>query len=297
MVKSVIAAGVAVAIAARAVSAQAVGTYPNASSVALVVAQYNNSGLNYHIGSSQSFGLPLDATALLRVTYPGIGLISNGAAYTASQVASAPSVAVWPAQGANYSTTSKYTLMLADASALGDPDAQGEYRHYLANGVGVPASFNGSGAFNVTNGTVITNYAGPGPIAGTGAHRYAWLLFQQPTNFSAPANLSTAGVAPGHWSVYDYATSTHLGKIVAASFFTVQNGNPTASVVSTTAINTATLVVPTTTAGVSASSGINGAAAAGVTSTKPNSASSISGSVTKAAGAVIALFAVFATLF
>ena len=68
--------------------------------------------------------------------------------------------------------------------------------------------------------------AGPGPIAGTGIHRYAWLLFSQPSNFSAPANLSTAGVSPGHWSVNDYVVNSRLGALVAASFFTVQNGEP-----------------------------------------------------------------------
>ena len=68
--------------------------------------------------------------------------------------------------------------------------------------------------------------AGPGPIAGTGIHRYAWLLFSQPSNFSAPANLSTPGVSPGHWYVNEYVVNSHLGALVAASFFTVQNGEP-----------------------------------------------------------------------
>lgn len=68
--------------------------------------------------------------------------------------------------------------------------------------------------------------AGPGPIAGTGIHRYAWLLFSQPSNFSAPANLSTPGVSPGHWYVNEYVVNSRLGALVAASFFTVQNGEP-----------------------------------------------------------------------
>lgn len=38
-----------------------------------------------------------------------------------------------PLEGA--SINGSYTLMLADFSAIGNPDAEGEYRHYLANGV------------------------------------------------------------------------------------------------------------------------------------------------------------------
>lgn len=38
-----------------------------------------------------------------------------------------------PAEGA--SVSGSYTVMLADFSAIGNPDPEGEYRHYLANGV------------------------------------------------------------------------------------------------------------------------------------------------------------------
>ena len=44
--------------------------------------------------------------------------------------------------GANLTSGANYTLMLADASALGNPDAQGDYRHYLANNVQAPSDFN-----------------------------------------------------------------------------------------------------------------------------------------------------------
>lgn len=67
------------------------GTYASQANLTLVAAQYNSSGFNYHIGSSQSFGIPLQNNALLQVTYPGIGLVQNGAAYTAAQVATRPS--------------------------------------------------------------------------------------------------------------------------------------------------------------------------------------------------------------
>jgi len=56
--------------------------------------------------------------------------------------------------------------------------------------------------------------------------RYAWLVFAQPEAFQAPANLSTPGVAPGHWSVSNYVSQSGLGDLVMASFFTVENGAP-----------------------------------------------------------------------
>ncbi|OAV85956.1 hypothetical protein PTTG_30169 [Puccinia triticina 1-1 BBBD Race 1] len=54
-------------------------------------------------------------------------------------------------------------------------------------------------AMNVGSGTVVTNYAGPGPLLNTSKHRYAWMLFAQSSKFATPANLSAAGTAPGHW--------------------------------------------------------------------------------------------------
>ena len=107
---------------------------------------------------------------------------------------------------------------------LSTPDVEGEYRHYLANDVKI---MNGTdGSLSLSNGTVITYYAGPGPIAGTGAHRYSWLLFQQPESFTPPSNLSTSGVGPSHWDFPAYVAETGLGAPVAAQFFTVENGAP-----------------------------------------------------------------------
>jgi len=66
--------------------------------------------------------------------------------------------------------------------------------------------------------------------------RYAWMMFEQPSSFTAPEGLSAAGTAPSHWSVNSYVQQTGL-QLVAASFFTVQpNGEPTGSVATTQAV-------------------------------------------------------------
>lgn len=86
------------------------------------------------------------------------------------------------------------------------------------------ATVGANGALNP--GTVVTQYAGPGPVsltsvaeradrtqaAGEGPHRYAWLLFQQPASFNAAA---TQGLnAPGHWQVQQFVQQANLGSLV-----------------------------------------------------------------------------------
>lgn len=173
------------------------------------------------------FGIPLKAQAVLNVSYPS-GPIALGKSYSAADVKSLPTFTVIPGDTATFKAPNSFTLMLADANALGNPDKEGNYRHYLENGATFgDAGADGGMAMNVGSGTVVTSYAGPGPLPNTGEHRYAWLLFAQPSKFAAPGNLSSAGTAPGHWYVNAYVASTGLGDLVAASFFTVENGHAT----------------------------------------------------------------------
>ncbi|CAH7672433.1 phosphatidylethanolamine-binding protein [Phakopsora pachyrhizi] len=173
------------------------------------------------------FGIPLKAQAILNVNYP-FGNVQLGKAYNASDVANQPTISISPLESsqASFKAPSAFTLMLADANALGNPDPKGNYRHFLENGVtfGDPTS-NGTMSMNPGSGTVVTSYAGPGPLPNEGPHRYAWLLFNQPGDFQAPSNLSSAGVSPGHWYVNGYVSGSKLGDLVAASFFTVENGH------------------------------------------------------------------------
>ena len=120
------------------------------------------------------FGVALNSTALLTVTYSGL-IVSNGQPYTAArmfprstlsrnailklvanylEVATLPTFALRSATNATAAAAARYTYILADAASLGDPDLEGNYRHFLSNG----ASANGTG------GTVITSYAGPGTL-------------------------------------------------------------------------------------------------------------------------------------
>jgi len=173
------------------------------------------------------FGIPLKAQAILNVAYPS-GAVSPGRNFSAADVASQPTITIIPSDANAFKAPNAFTLMLADANALGNPDKDGNYRHFLENGATFgDAGNDGAMALNAGSGAVVTAYAGPGPLLNTGAHRYAWLLFAQPSSFHAPSNLSAPGTPPGHWYVNSYASSSGLGDLVAASFFIVQNGTAT----------------------------------------------------------------------
>ncbi|BGP41553.1 hypothetical protein JCM10450v2_005599 [Rhodotorula kratochvilovae] len=270
-------APLAFAVAALAVgaSAQSVPASAAAADLALVNAQYDNSGFDE--SGNAGFGIDLDAKAILTVVYPSAGVIQNGQSYTVDQVSDRPELFVTPAQETVgwFNESSRYTVALADASSLGDPDAEGNYRHFLVNGLTGAAPSSGNLTFEPENGNVVTYYAAPGPIAGTGPHRYAWLMFAQPADFAAPSNLSTAGTAPSHWFVNEYVEETGL-QLVAASFFTVSNGDATGSVASTEAVNTATLSVSS--AASSASSGASSTPAPSASSSGASPSSSAGGS-------------------
>ncbi|BGP56618.1 hypothetical protein JCM8202_000196 [Rhodotorula sphaerocarpa] len=274
---STLAATAALLSAASAVSAQSV---PNAASplqLAEVSAEYANSGLN-DTGNA-GFGISLDAKALLNVFLANGEEIQNGQSYSVDAVNSMPSISVTPSNSTAswFNQSAEYTLVLADASSLGDPDPQGNYRHYLANSLTGTAGSGENLTFVPEGGNTVTSFAAPGPIAGTGPHRYAWLMFVQPNNFTAPQNLSS-NAGPGHWYVQSYVQSTGL-ELVAASFFTVENGQPTGSVASTQAVNTATLVVSTSTGG------SNAAQSTGASGSKTGSQSNPSSTGSPSSGA------------
>ncbi|GFZ43739.1 hypothetical protein JCM24511_01459 [Saitozyma sp. JCM 24511] len=204
--------------------------------------------------------------------------VSIGQNLTQDAVASYPSITVSPASGASgIDTTSTYTLMMVDANPVGtDESTTAQTRHWLVNSV----TLEGSAPYSVnyTGSTAITNYAGPGPAAGSGSHRYVVLLYSQPSSFAAPANLSTANTPLGTFFLEEYVNSTGLGAVVAANYFQVENGVATTSVPATSTVNTATLSAASVSGtGASASgSGASGSASKSGSATSGAAASSTS---------------------
>jgi phosphatidylethanolamine-binding protein len=282
-----IAVGALVLAALGLVHAQSIPATASETDLQTVEGQYDAAGFYQapsNAPTSLAFGIKLDADALLTVAY-GDHVVQNGEALNQDQVSSQPTLYVTPSteNAAKFGSGNQFTVLLTDASALGNPDPRGFYRHYLANGVTTGAA---SGSDNqtlpVSGGTVITNYAGPGPAAGEGPHRYAWLMFAQPEGFAAPQALSEPNTAAGPWNVTSYVQESDLGDLVAASFFTVQNGQASYSVPSTTAF-TAT---PTGGAGTTTAPG-----STSPQSTTPASTPNAASFITMSNGAVVAVVA------
>ena len=78
--------------------------------------------------------------------------------------------------------------------------------------------------------TLSTDYTGPGPAEGSGPHRYVLIIYNQPADFSPPSDLTAAGVGLGTFSFSSYVSSSNLGPLIAATYFTVENGQATVSV-------------------------------------------------------------------
>ncbi|ODN75734.1 hypothetical protein L202_05749 [Cryptococcus amylolentus CBS 6039] len=224
---------------------------------------------------------------ILSVEFAGQA-ITTGQNLTADDVSSSPTLAVSPASNATLDSSALYTVVMVDADIVGtDESTTNQTRHWLVNSAGLESGSSGSRAVNWTGSTSITDYAGPGPDAGSGAHRYVIIIYEQPSDFTAPSDLSTAGTALGKFSLSDYVSSSKLGSIVTANYFQVENGVATVSPSSTTAVESSTLAGygSTTVSSASGTVANSGAASdASATGSSTDSSSSSSSSAASAAG-------------
>ena len=84
------------------------------------------------------------------------------------------------------------------------------------------------------------------PAEGTGPHRYIFLVYAEPSNFTAPSTPApNSGVQL--FDLAAYVSAAKLGNPIVGNYFTVENGTPTVSVAATTSINNATLPAATAT--------------------------------------------------
>jgi len=234
------------------------------SLVSLAVAATNSTGTNSTTPSTNSTGIDIEAIeahfsnagivpsllttfdprALMTVSFTGVGNISPGQALTQTQVKPQPAISITPAN-TSVELGSNFTLVMVDAGPVGTDESQGQTRHWLVYGF----SLNGTVApedVDVSNGTAITEYAGPAPDSGSGPHRYAILLYSQPSTFSPPSNLSTPDVGVDVFNLPAFVSSSNLGPIVAGMYFTVEVGTATFTPSATSAVVTSTLPIPST---------------------------------------------------
>jgi len=197
--------------------------------------------------------------AVLSVAFSGSD-ITPGQALAQADVSTKPVVTV---SAFNATLTGTFTIAMVDADVVGTDESGGVNRHWLENGVTVS-----SGTVSNASATTITAYAGPGPASGSGPHRYVVLLYQQPSTFAAPANLSTLVPGVSKFDVNAYAKESGLGAVVAANYFTVEVGTDSTSLPATSAVVTSTLA----SAAASGASGASGAASGGASSSSTGTA-------------------------
>nr|ODN98933.1 hypothetical protein L204_02901 [Cryptococcus depauperatus CBS 7855] len=182
-----------------------------------------------------------DPSALLSVSFGGQA-ISIGQNLAQNAVSSSPDLSVSPSSNATIASSTLYTVIMVDADIVGtDESKTPQTRHWLVNSATFSAGSTAPYAVNWTGSTSITNYAGPGPESGSGPHRYVVIVYEQPSDFSPPSDLSTAGTALGKMSLSDYVTQSKLGKLLTANYFQVENGQATVTPSPTSAVNSSTL--------------------------------------------------------
>ncbi|KAF8305394.1 PEBP-like protein [Clavulina sp. PMI_390] len=130
----------------------------------------------------------------------------------------------------------KYTLLMIDGNYVGSSNPNGLNLHWLQNDVVIKP---GGDWYNTTTG--IIDYYGPAPASGTGPHRYTILLFQQPSNFIAPATPSRSGPRVPSISLSDYIAAANLKGPYAGIYFTTEIGTTTVTPSATQPVNTAAL--------------------------------------------------------
>jgi phosphatidylethanolamine-binding protein (PEBP) family uncharacterized protein len=189
-----------------------------AAGITAIEASFKNADLVPDLLSS------FNPSALMTVTFPGVGPISPGQNLSMQQSATAPGVTIIPANS-SVSTTGNFTLMMVDARAVGTNESNGQILHWLANFATLQSGSSPSAPLNVSTngGLVVTNYVSPAPPVGTGVHRYVIMLFRQPPSFSPPGNLSSANVGIDlYFHLTDYISSSNLGQPIASMFFEVE---------------------------------------------------------------------------
>ncbi|KAF9495999.1 PEBP-like protein [Pleurotus eryngii] len=211
-------------------------------------------------------GLPtFDPSAVLVADYAGVGGASPGQALTRAQVGPAPAITVTPANS-SVPLSGAYTLAMVDFGAVGSDQSAGVTRHWLVNGVTID-----NNAVSNASAIAITQYAGPAPPAGSGPHRYAFLLFSQPDSFAPPADFSQPNIGVSLFDINAYARDSGLGVIVAGNYITVEEGTATASLSATSAVETSILAPVSTSSGASSggSSSTRTSSSTASTSTAP----------------------------
>jgi len=154
----------------------------------------------------------------LHISFPSFQDVREGTELTKDGTQTEPTVRAQTDAGHFYSLF----VLDPDAPSRNNPEMK-FYCHWLV--VNIPG--NGTDRLNVKAGTEIASYMGPAPPAGSGPHRYCFLLYDQGPN-QADVSLmekfigitSRAKFQKDHFLAKHY--KQQLPRLYAANFFTCQ---------------------------------------------------------------------------
>ncbi|KAF9990392.1 hypothetical protein BGZ75_002173 [Mortierella antarctica] len=155
------------------------------------------------------------AKTTLVISYGDDGEVALGNTLPVKGTQHAPQVSFQPD-----SPSDKYTLIMTDPDAPSRKDPKfREYRHWIVSNIAGSSDFQPAG---ISQGTVVTNYMGPAPPAGTGPHRYVFLLYKQ-TPSTNVATLSTPlTTGRGGFKAKQFTQNAQL-ELVGANYFFAEN--------------------------------------------------------------------------
>jgi phosphatidylethanolamine-binding protein (PEBP) family uncharacterized protein len=95
--------------------------------------------------------------------------------------------------------------------------------HWIQTGL-QPQMAGGVTKLHSSNTPYVVDYAGPGPPPGSAAHRYLFLLYEQPENFDLKEWAPVDGKSVGVWNRMRYNLGAFekkigLGPVLAANYF------------------------------------------------------------------------------
>ncbi|XP_050086212.1 protein D2-like [Anopheles aquasalis] len=151
--------------------------------------------------------IPVAPTAVAKVSYPSGAVVSEGNVLTPTQVKDVPTVE-WNAEG-----DAMYTLCMTDPDAPSRKEpTYREWHHWLVGNI--PGG-------DVAKGETLSAYVGSGPPAGTGLHRYVFLVYKQngKLTFDEPRLTNTSGDNRGGFAIRKFAEKYKLGNPVAGNLY------------------------------------------------------------------------------
>ncbi|KAJ7752638.1 phosphatidylethanolamine-binding protein [Mycena metata] len=168
-------------------------------------------------------------TAFLSIVLPS-GPAAIGAEVALSETVEPPKIEIKAAPsdedvGADglVKTEARYTLAMLDpdAPSAAQPTSS-QFRHWVITGLQPDVEFTGPA---VQTTTAANTYRPPGPPKGSGLHRYTFVLFREPPNFSLPegaSELDDSVEARRRWDAVKFGERNGL-QIVGATYYLVRS--------------------------------------------------------------------------